>query len=61
MFPLGFSVLLEDLGKFKKFGWFHAFRMHCNVCLLVKLRLVNVNIHSYIVASNYSQLTVQYY
>ena len=31
LFPLDFSMLSQDLGKFQK---------HCNVCLLVKLQLV---------------------
>ena len=33
-------MLLQDLGKFQKYRWLHASRMHCNVCLLVKLQLV---------------------
>ena len=40
IFSLDFSMLLQDLGKFQKHRWLHASRMHCNVCLLVKLQLV---------------------
>ena len=40
IFSPDFPMLVQDLGKFQKDHCLHATRMHCNVCLLVKLQLV---------------------
>ena len=42
MFSLDFSMFWQHPRKFLKHRWMHVSKMHCNVCLHVKIQLAQV-------------------